>query len=355
MNVLAFDGQGQVLSYAPDCRIVAYDMRVSGLLGSTFSPTPVWGAQMPKFLSGRNMDIVGCAGAFVAAPTPTGWVVAVGRDMFWYDRSGAELGRTSIVFPTQAADARIEINQLEVDFSQGNVWGVGTLRQSAFRDCAADDTVPCPALIKVAPDGTLLVHTILGGEKNSIPDFWIALALDADGAAYKAVNSVDSPGTGVPVSVRRFRPNGSADWHAVLAESYRLQSRAIAVDAAGAVYVGTGNDAYGGSVATPALTFGRFVYKLTSSGDGAGFVRMTEFANSTASTQLESAGLSVDARGNVTYVGDFCCKPLDGQTPQGNDVYVQKFKFLPGLKVCAASVIASHNGPITQRRLKTRR
>ena len=323
-SLIGFDGGGNVLAVISGCRLAAFGERTSTLLGPVLNPVPTWTVQLPTTTAG--------CGRRAAAPTPNGWVVATGSDLVWYDTRGAELKRAAVVFlsPTTRANAFIDITRVLAD-AQGNSWVAGHLRSGFVTDCPVGPGGDCPALAKVNTTGDVLVQHILGGELQRGRASQIVLAADSAGAVYAAATTKDN-GISARINVLRFLPDGRRDWSQRLPETWNVEPGAIAVDATGRVYVGTAHGLIGGSATLPD-TFGRFVFRLTPAGANDGYVRLTEWGGGNGSTP--AAGLSVDANGVLTAMGEFfnsldsltsqtCPAPFSGSCI---DLFVKKFIF----------------------------
>lgn len=324
-SLIGFDGGGNVLAVISGCRLAAFGQRTSTLLGAVLNPTPAWTVQLPTTAAG--------CGRRAAAPTPNGWVVATGSDLVWYDTRGAELKRAAVVFlsPTTRTNAFIDITRVLAD-APGNTWVAGHLRGGSVTDCSESGKGGgCPALAKVNANGEVLVQHILGGELVRGQASQIVLAGDSTGAVYAAASSIETATEGL-ITVTRFAAGGQMDWIRRLPETWNVEPGAIAVDATGRVYVGTAYGFIGGSATLP-LTFGRFVFRLTPAGANDGYVRLTEWGGDIGTKP--AAGLSVDANGVLTAMGEFfnsldsltsqtCPPPFSGSCI---DLFVKKFIF----------------------------
>ncbi len=323
-SLIGFDGGGNVLAVISGCRLAAFGERVSSLLGPLLNPVPAWTVPLPTTAAG--------CGRRAAAPTPDGWVVATGSDLVWYDTRGAELKRAAVAVlsPTTRANAFIDITRVLAD-AQGNSWVAGHLRGGSVTDCQEGSGGGCPVIAKVNATGEVLMQQILGGELARGQASQIVLATDSAGAVYVAATTKDN-GIGARINVMRFLPGGRGDWSERLPETWNVEPGAIAVDATGRVYVGTAYGFIGGSATLP-RTFGRFVFRLTPAGANDGYVRLTEWGGGNRSTP--AAGLSVDANGVLTAMGEFfnsldsltsqtCPAPLTGSCL---DLFVKKFIF----------------------------
>ncbi len=321
-TLIGFDGGGQVLALTRTCQLVTFGVRVSSLLGSTFRTVPVWSLQLPT-----EPRFGGClTSAGRATPMPGGgWVVPMRNQLVWYDAAGVERRRSTIRFVgPQDSDAGITLTQLAAD-ALGNVWGVGFLTTAGFGTCYVDarSNGLCPALIKVDPAGALLTQVVLGNELRGDRSP-IALTVDAAGAAHVAITPLSPLAFGAQIIVRRFSPAGVPDWTATLPETWHVEPGAIAVDATGAVYIGTNDGTLGGSVTTPAFTFGRFVFKLTPAGANASFVRVVANGGAPPGSNENVAGMSVAAPGIVTYLGEVSGTG-EGLNPRAVDLLITKF------------------------------
>jgi hypothetical protein len=323
-SLIGFDGGGNVLAVISGCRLAAFGERTSTLLGALLNPMPAWTVQLPTTAAG--------CGRRAAAPTPNGWVVATGSDLVWYDARGAELKRAAVVFlsPTTRTNAFIDITRVLAD-AQGNTWVAGHLRGGSVTDCQEGNGGGCPVIAKVNAVGEVLVQLILGGDLARGQASQIVLASDSTGAVYVAAPTKDN-GIGARINVLRLLPDGRGDWSQRLPETWNVEPGAIAVDAMGRVYVGTAYGIIGGSATLPP-TAGRFVFRLTPAGANDGYVRLTEWGGDIGTRP--AAGLSVDANGVLTYMGEFF-NSLDGLASQtcpapfsGSclDLFVRKFIF----------------------------
>jgi len=339
ISLIGFDGGGTLLGVTSDCRLAAYGQRVSSLLGASIASAPTWTVQLPLFGSTQVCGIP------KAAPTATGWVVVYGTDITWYSNQGAELQKTSlqVLNPTSYPNAGIGINDVLAD-AQGNVWLAGNM-STAVSSCAVTEyagmggIAGCPFIAKLSATGAVLAHHVFGAVFAHGQYSPIVLAGDASGAVYAAmslaeINNFRAQASYGRISVTRFAPDGLLDWSGYLPETWGVEATAMAVDTTGRVYVGTDKGSIGGSVTMPTELFGRFVYRLTASGAGDGYVKVVEFVPSTTYSIGPMGGLSVDVNGALTYMGDFysldgvnaqTCPGPDGGTC--SDLFVKKFIF----------------------------
>lgn len=322
--LVGFDGNGQVLALLAGCRLAAYGQRVSSLLGSFISTTPTWTVQLtvgpPPFNS--------CLGQITAAaPAPGGgWVVANGFNLDRYSSTGVvtPLLRPAS-FPVTDIRRHISYRRLAVDSVTGNIWGVGALNSSNFFDCGFSNFGPCPALVKLDSNGTLLSQTILGTAltESAITRAPMALALDSAGNAYAAQRSTEfipggsTSGVGGIVVKRIAATTGVVSWSVRLSNSQSQELGEIAINGSGQVFVSRAPD---GIVHRLDATTGAETGVVTA---GAPFARSVV------------NGLSVNPAGTLTYIGDLrgtldgvtsaTCIPPD--TRSCTDIFVRRFNF----------------------------
>lgn len=320
-TLVGFDGTGQVLAQLSGCRLAAFNVTVSSLLGAFIASTPKWIAQLP--LVGQP-PFQQCGGVFATAPVSGGqWIVARGNELDRYSSMGVA---TPLLRPLPFAqnDIRRQISyrRLAVD-AVGNIWGVGPLNSSNFFDCGFSSFGPCPALVKLDPAGNLLSQAILGAALAQRPTELapMALTLDAAGNAYAAQPSTElvfngsTTGTG-GIVVSRFAANGTRSWSALLSNSRNQALGEVAVGGAGLVFVGTAPNG--------------IVYRLDANGVETGVTAAgAPFARSVIS------GLSINAAGTLTFIGDLrgtlggatsasCIAP---DTRACVDILVRRFSF----------------------------
>jgi hypothetical protein len=322
--LLGFDGGGTLLTLTSGCQLAAYRERVSSLLGALIAPTPAWTAKLPTTVNACRTPAV--------APTSNGWVVAFDSNLIWYDTRGAEIKRAAVFFvsPTLGTNVLINMTSVLAD-AQGNIWVAGLEAVGSNGDCAPGPGEGCPVIVKVSAAGEVLVQHILGAELRRGSSSRIALATDSAGAVYAAAGMAGADRVD-RINVTRFTADGQRDWSQRLPETWGVEAGAIAVDATGRVYVGTAFGSIGGRGTMP-LARGRFVFRLTPAGANDGYVYLPGSAGDERGISTV-AGLSVDANGVLTYMGEF--NSLDGLTPLpclpgklGSclDLVVKKFNF----------------------------
>jgi len=246
------------------------------VIGESDAP---WGTPLHPF-SGRN-------DAFVAKLNTDG-------DLLWnsfYGGTGYDEG-SSIALDSSAG--------IYMTGTSDAAWGAPVRSFSGGNDAF---------VAKLSVDGSILWNTFLGSgafDPGGNGDRGTGLAVDPAGQIY--VTGSSAAAWGAPVSgfaggandpfVAKLAADGSLLWNTFLGKPLDEQGKAIAVDAAGNVYVAGGNIAgRSGATASASPDRSAFVARLNTNG---GLVWKSSLGGA---TYYYAAGLALDPGGNATVVG----------------------------------------------------
>jgi uncharacterized protein (TIGR03437 family) len=220
--------------------------------------------------------------------------------------------------------------------------------------CAVYATKPIATdgfVAKLAPDGTVLWASYLGGSDQDQP---AALASDAQGNVYVAGTtwSADFPATAPRIGptglnaafVTKYSASGVVVWSVLVGGEAQNSATALAVDGAGGVYLAGRTDSAGFPV-TPgalvsALDAGSYTGFLTKLGPDARLAWSTFLGSS----YTYAGAVVVDAAGEPILAGN---GPVPGQPPPAdanNPVFVMKLDG-GGTRVLASQYIAGSSPP----------